>query len=101
MIYQLTSLARNLSLQLKVLWKMASRISRRPLGCTKWQTGASVSSGICLGLFRMGILTSGSFSYPKAGKINTASQDFPLGAEEVQFTFNIDEIDLRKPYAKE
>lgn len=28
-------------------------------------------------------------------------RDFPLGYEEVQFTFNIDEINLRKPYAKE
>ena len=28
-------------------------------------------------------------------------KDYPLGYEEVQFTFNIDEIDLRKPYAKE
>jgi NADH-quinone oxidoreductase subunit C len=28
-------------------------------------------------------------------------KDFPLGYEEPQFTFNFDEIDLRKPYAKE
>ena len=28
-------------------------------------------------------------------------KDYPLGYEEVQFTFNIDEIDKRKPYAKE
>ena len=28
-------------------------------------------------------------------------RDFPLGYEEVQFTFNFDEIDVRKPYAKE
>jgi NADH-quinone oxidoreductase subunit C len=28
-------------------------------------------------------------------------KDFPLGYEEVQFTFNFDDIDLRKPYAKE
>ena len=27
--------------------------------------------------------------------------DFPLGYEEVQFTFNFEDIDLRKPYAKE
>ncbi len=27
-------------------------------------------------------------------------KDYPLGYEEPQFTFNIDEIDLRKPYAK-
>ena len=28
-------------------------------------------------------------------------KDYPLGYEEVQFTFNFDEIDIRKPYAKE
>jgi NADH-quinone oxidoreductase subunit C len=28
-------------------------------------------------------------------------KDYPLGYEEVQFTFNFDEINLRKPYAKE
>ena len=28
-------------------------------------------------------------------------KDYPLGYEEPQFTFNFDEIGLRKPYAKE
>lgn len=28
-------------------------------------------------------------------------KDYPLGYEEVQFSFNFDEIDIRKPYAKE
>jgi NADH-quinone oxidoreductase subunit C len=28
-------------------------------------------------------------------------KDYPLGYEEVQFTFNFNEINLRKPYAKE
>jgi len=28
-------------------------------------------------------------------------KDYPLGYEEVQFTFNFDEIDVRKPYATE
>jgi NADH-quinone oxidoreductase subunit C len=28
-------------------------------------------------------------------------KDYPLGYEEVQFSFNFDEIDARKPYAKE
>jgi NADH-quinone oxidoreductase subunit C len=28
-------------------------------------------------------------------------KDYPLGYEEVQFTFNYDEVDRRKPYAKE
>ena len=28
-------------------------------------------------------------------------KDYPLGYEEVQFSFNVDEIDKRKPYAKD
>ena len=28
-------------------------------------------------------------------------KDYPLGYEEVQFTFNFDEIDIKKPYAKD
>jgi NADH-quinone oxidoreductase subunit C len=28
-------------------------------------------------------------------------KDYPLGYEEPQFTFNFEEIDVRKPYAKE
>jgi NADH-quinone oxidoreductase subunit C len=28
-------------------------------------------------------------------------KDYPLGYEEPQFTFNFDEIDVRKPYVKE
>jgi NADH-quinone oxidoreductase subunit C len=28
-------------------------------------------------------------------------KDYPVGYEEVQFSFNFDEIDLRKPYAQE
>lgn len=28
-------------------------------------------------------------------------KDYPLGYEEVQFTFNFEEIDVRKPYAQE
>jgi NADH-quinone oxidoreductase subunit C len=28
-------------------------------------------------------------------------KDYPLGYEEVQFTFNYEDIDLRKPYARE
>ena len=28
-------------------------------------------------------------------------KDYPLGYEEVQFTFNFEDIDIRKPYAKE
>ena len=38
---------------------------------------------------------------PEGTEGHPLRKDFPLGYEEPQFTFNFDEIDLRKPYAKE
>ena len=42
-----------------------------------------------------------SFTARRLGGKHPLRKDFPLGYEEVQFTFNIDDIDLRKHYAKE
>jgi NADH-quinone oxidoreductase subunit C len=38
---------------------------------------------------------------PKDWEGHPLRKDFPLGYEEIQFSFNFDEIDKRKPYAKE
>jgi NADH-quinone oxidoreductase subunit C len=38
---------------------------------------------------------------PPDADFHPLRKDYPLGYEEPQFTFNYDEIDLRKPYAKE
>jgi NADH-quinone oxidoreductase subunit C len=38
---------------------------------------------------------------PEGTEGHPLRRDFPLGYEEPQFTFNFEEIDLRKPYAKE
>lgn len=38
---------------------------------------------------------------PKDWQGHPLRKDYPLGYEEVRFTFNYDEIDLRKPLAKE
>jgi len=38
---------------------------------------------------------------PEDWKGHPLRKDYPLGYEEPQFTFNFDEIDVRKPYVKE
>lgn len=38
---------------------------------------------------------------PEGTEGHPLRKDFPLGYEEPQFTFNFEEIDIRKPYAKE
>jgi NADH-quinone oxidoreductase subunit C len=38
---------------------------------------------------------------PEDWKGHPLRKDYPLGYEEPQFTFNVEEIDLQKPYAKE
>jgi len=38
---------------------------------------------------------------PTDADFHPLRKDYPLGYEEPQFTFNYEEIDLRKPYAKE
>ena len=38
---------------------------------------------------------------PEGTEGHPLRRDYPLGYEEPQFTFNFEEIDLQKPYAKE
>lgn len=100
-VYQLTSLAKNLSVQLRVPVN-----GDQP----KVQTAANVYKSAVwrerelLDMF--GIEFEG---HPDPRRIlmpddtdgHPLRRDFPLGYEEPQFSFNFDEINLRKPYAKE
>jgi NADH-quinone oxidoreductase subunit C len=100
-IYQLTSLAQNLSLQLKVPVngdKPKVPTVTRVYSVAIWRERE---------LFDMfGIEVEGHpdprrILMPDDTEGHPLRRDFPLGYEEPQFTFNFDEIDLRKPYAKE
>jgi NADH-quinone oxidoreductase subunit C len=100
-IYQLTSLEHNLSLQLRV-----------PLGSDNptVPTAAHVFKSAVWRereLFDMfGIKFEGHpdprrILMPEGTEGHPLRRDYPLGYEEPQFSFNYEEIDLRKPYVKE
>jgi NADH-quinone oxidoreductase subunit C len=100
-IYQLSSLAKNVTVQLRVPVNGAQ--PRVPTATRVYEV-ANWREREILDMFgiefvghpdpRRILMPEGTEGYP-------LRKDFPLGYEEPQFTFNFDEIDLRKPYAKE
>ena len=100
-IYQLTSLVNNLSLQLRV--PVNGSHPKVPTA-TRVYKSANWRERELLDMF--GIEFEGHpdprrILMPEGTEGHPLRKDFPLGYEEPQFTFNFDEIDLRKPYAKE
>ena len=100
-IYQLSSLARNVTLQLRV--PLNGDQLKVPTATSVYQV-ANWRERELLDMF--GIESDG---HPDPRRIlmpedhvgHPLRKDYPLGYEEPQFTFNLEEIDLRKPYAKE
>ena len=100
-IYQLTSIARNLTLQLRV--PLNGNNPKLPTATGVYAI-ANWRERELLDMF--GIEIEGHpdprrILMPEGTEGHPLRKDFPLGYEEPQFTFNIDEIDLHKPYAKE
>ena len=100
-IYQLTSIAKNLSLQIRV---PVNGDNPRVPTATGVYAMANWRERELLDMF--GIESEGHpdprrILMPDDAEGHPLRKDFPLGYEEPQFSFNFDEIDLRKPYAKE
>ncbi len=100
-VYQLTSLARRLWFQLRVA--LDDDQPHVPTATGVYEV-ANWRERELLDMF--GIIPDGHpdprrILMPQGTEGHPLRKDFPLGYEEVQFTFNIDDIDLRKPYAKE
>lgn len=100
-IYQLTSLEKNLSLQIRV---PVNGDSPKVPTVTGLYASANWRERELLDMF--GIEVEGHpdprrILMPEDHEGHPLRKDYPLGYEEPQFSFNYDEIDLRKPYAKE
>jgi NADH-quinone oxidoreductase subunit C len=100
-IYQLSSLAKNVTLQLRV--PLDGDQPKVPTATGVYEV-ANWRERELMDMF--GIPAEGHpdprrLLLPDDMEGHPLRRDFPLGYEEPQFTFNYEEIDLRKPYAKE
>ena len=100
-IYQLSSLEKNITLQIRV---PVNGSSPKVPTVTRVYKVANWRERELFDMF--GIECEGHpdprrILMPEDTEGHPLRKDFPLGYEEPQFTFNFDEIDLRKPYAKE
>jgi len=100
-IYQLSSIADNITLQLRV--PVNGDQPKVPTATRVYEV-ANWRERELLDMF--GIKFEGHpdprrILMPEDAEGHPLRKDFPLGYEEPQFTFNFEEIDLRKPYAKE
>jgi len=100
-IYQLTSVTKNMSIQVRV-----PVTATRPVVPTVTGVFASANWRERELWDMFGIRVDGHpdprrILMPEDWEGHPLRKDYPLGYEEPQFTFNFEEIGLRKPYAKE
>ena len=100
-IYQLSSLAKNITVQLRVPVngdRPKVPTATRVYEVANWRERELMDM---FGIVAEGHPDPRGLLLPEDIGGHPLRKDFPLGYEEPQFTFNFEEIDLRKPYAKE
>ena len=100
-IYQLTSIAKNLSIQLRVPVSATRPVVPTVTGVFESANWREREAWDMFGIHFEGHPDMRRILMPADWEGHPLRKDYPLGYEEPQFTFNFDEIDLRKPYAKE
>jgi NADH-quinone oxidoreductase subunit C len=100
-IYQLTSLTNNMSVQLRV--PVNGGQPSLPTATSVFEVANWREREIAdmFGVEFVGHPDPRRILMPEDWDGHPLRKDYPLGYEEPQFTFNFEEIDLRKPYVKE
>ena len=100
-VYQLSSVSQNLSIQVRVPVPASRPVVPTATGVfasAKWREREAWDM---FGIRFDGHPDLRRILMPADWEGHPLRKDYPLGYEEPQFTFNFEEIDLRKPYAKE
>jgi NADH-quinone oxidoreductase subunit C len=100
-IYQLTSIAQNLSIQVRVPVAATSPVVPTVSGVFASANWRERELWDMFGIRIDGHPDLRRILMPADWEGHPLRKDYPLGYEEPQFTFNFEEIDLRKPRAKE
>lgn len=100
-IYQMTSITKNLSIQVRVPIPATSPVVPTVTGVFSSANWREREAWDMFGIRFDGHPDMRRILMPADWEGHPLRKDYPLGYEEPQFTFNFDEIDLRKPYAKE
>ena len=100
-IYQMTSVTENLSIQVRVPVAATRPVVPTVSGVFASANWREREIWDMFGIHFDGHPDPRRILMPGDWEGHPLRKDYPLGYEEPQFTFNFEEIDLRKPYVKE